>query len=55
MRGGNILALLLVLLALVLLWLAVSGNYHATFAALRNRYIGGSSLLTNPGNTTKGP
>ena len=45
MRGGNFLAVLLIVLAVLLLWLAWSGNYKATFAALLHPFQGGSSLL----------
>ena len=44
MRGGNLLALLLIALAVLLLWLAVSGNYRATWLALLRKYQGGSQL-----------
>lgn len=43
MRGGNFLALGLIALAVVLMWLAVSGNYRATWQALLRKYQGGSS------------
>lgn len=43
MRGGNLLALLLLFLAGVLLWLAYSGNYVATFQALGLPYRGGAA------------
>ena len=52
MRGGNFLAVLILLFALLLLWLAYSGNYKATFAALLRRYSGGSSLLSATGSGT---
>lgn len=44
MRGGNLLALLLIVLAVLLMWLALSGNYKATWLALLIPYKGGSKL-----------
>ncbi len=48
MRGGNFLALLLILLAWVMLWLAFSGNYRATFLALGLPYKGGAQASQTP-------
>lgn len=41
MPGGTFLALLLIGLAGLLFWLALSGNYKATWQALQRKYQAG--------------
>lgn len=44
MRGGDFFALMLWALAFTLAWLAISGNYSATWQALTRKYQGSSTL-----------